>query len=470
MADLFSILSNASSSLAAQQAAMAVTSNNLQNAATPGYARQRAELLTRPAELVSGGAWVGRGVTLGAVTQVRDQFIESQVPASIANAASSDAEATALSAIHTFDPAQSGGVGDAISGFYSALRALSQNPGDSGLREAALGASQSLAAAFNQASRDVETARTGLDDQAVNLTGQINALAKQMADLNTQVRQARASGGEPNDLLDARQQVLDQLASLVGGQPVTSTGGDVNVMMGGGVALVSGGVPGVFSSQPDPNNRGHLQLLYASPLGTPAAPLANSVAGGQLGGTLAARDGALGKASTQLDTLAFDLANQVNAVHQAGYGADGVTGRPLFAVGATSAGAASTIAISAAVGTNAGALAAAGAATAASGDADNVQALLATEQQALPTSGLDATRTLSSITSSFGIASAQATSLSKQDAALRDNVKALRESASGVSVDEELVNMQKTQRAYEAIARVLQTSSDMLDVLMKLGS
>jgi flagellar hook-associated protein 1 FlgK len=190
--------------------------------------------------------------------------------------------------------------------------------------------------------------------------------------------------------------------------------------------------------------------------------------GGELGGFLQARDGVIGTAVTRLDQLAFDLASAVNTAHQAGFGLDGVSGRTLFDVGATSAGASTRLAVSAAIAADPRRLAAASSASGLPGDATALQALLATERTALAASGLDPTATLGDITSQFGGLTASARAESDQDGALLDQLQTMRQATSGVSIDEELLSLQKAQRAYEAVAKVIQTSSEMLTTLMNL--
>jgi flagellar hook-associated protein 1 len=465
--NLLSLLQNSSASLAAQQAATAVVSHNLDNSATAGYARQTANIeTTLPADFV-GNAYIGTGARLATVSQSRDRFLERQIPASLGSAAQYAAESQALSSIDALDPSADGGLASALSSFYSALRALSQNPGNTSLRTAAVGAAGALATAFNQASSAVEAARSGLDTQLSGLLPQVNQLAASVADLNGQIRLARASGAEPNDLLDTRQRALDQLYTLTGATPIQNANGDVDLALGRGAPLVTGDFAGQLSAVADPANGGHLGLRLTVPAGSTLQPLASGAVGGTIGGALEARDGALLTAASQIDSLAFDLAGTVNTVHAAGYGLDGVNGRSLFDVSATAQGAAASLALSAAVAADPRALAAASAAGV-PGDNTNLLSLIGTESQALTTSGLDPGNTLSSITSQFGAAAQRAQALSEQDAAIQDHLQSLRQSTSGVSVDEELVLMQKAQRAYEAIAKVIQTASDMFDTLMQL--
>jgi flagellar hook-associated protein 1 FlgK len=468
MSDLLAILNQGAASLAAQQALAATASHNIQNANTPGYARQTAVLETTLPAQFAGNAWIGRGADLQAVTQSRDRFLEAQIPAQLGLAAQSAATSSQLGAVSALDPSAPGGLGDTLAGFYAALRAMAQNPADAGLRQSAVAAARALARGFQNTRASLEAARSGADAQLGGAVGEVNALAAQVAELNGKIRVATAQGGQPNDLLDARQKAVDRLAELTGASPVPTSGGDVSLFLPGGSALVSGQQASTLATQLDLANPGHLKLQLVGPGG---AVQALTGVGGQLGGTVAARDGALLTAVNALDTMAFDLGGRLNAVHQAGFGLDGTTNDPLFTLGATSSGAAASIDVNAALVADPRRLAAASAATgpasAAPGDATNLQRLVDTERAAL-SNNLDAIDGLAKLTSDFGSAAQAASALADHDKALHDNLLTLRDSTSGVSIDEELIQLQKAQRGYQAISRVIQTSSDMLDTLMSL--
>jgi flagellar hook-associated protein 1 FlgK len=465
MSDLLSIMSAASSSLAAQRAVTATAGHNLDNVNTPGYARQRAELATvLPAEQVNG-AYIGRGATMETVSQARDRFLEAQLPAAIGSAAHSAEESAALSSVSALNPSATGGLASSLSSFFTQLRALSQNAGDAGLRLTTVSSAKNLARAFNQTRGALESARSGLDQTISGHLPEVNTLAQNVADLNRQIRAARASGGQPNDLLDARQNALDRLSELTGASQVPSSEG-VNVVLGAGVGLVTGDTAATLAVAPDVANAGHVAVSLTWKGASPTT-LAGSAFGGTIGGALSARDGALATAVSQLDTLAYDFASAVNTVHQSGYGLDGGSGRDLFTVGGTSDGAARDIVVSAEVLADPGALAAASSPTSVPGDSQNLLALIATESQAL-SSGSDAAGTLSAITAGFGAAAQRASAASDQDAAVKKSFTDLRQSVSGVSSDEELIAMQAAQRAYEAIAKVIQTSNEMMQTLLSI--
>jgi flagellar hook-associated protein 1 FlgK len=466
--DLLSILSSAGSSLAAHRAAAAVASHNIENASTPGYARQQADLTAvTPVDQVVGG-FIGAGVRLSNVTQTRDRFLESQIPAALGGASFSSAEAQSLEAVSALDPQASGNLGDALAQFYSSLRALNQNAGSAQLRQAAVSSARSLAMAFQRTGSALDDAQRGLDAQLQGKVGEVNQLAADVARLNGAISTARAGGSEPNDLLDARQKALDRLAEIAGAVQVQDGSGDVNVSIGGRFSIVDGNLAGSLQTVPDPGNGAHFVVRGSPPGSTTPMDLPTGALGGELGGFLKARDGVIGTAVTRLDQLAFDLAGAVNAAHQAGFGLDGVSGRTLFDVGATASGAASRLAVSAAVAADPRALAAASSAAGLPGDATALQALLSTERAALSASGLDPTATLGDITSQFGGLTASARAEADQDGALLDQLQTMRQSTSGVSIDEELLSLQKAQRAYEAVAKVIQTSSEMLTTLMNL--
>jgi len=465
MSDLLSIMSAASTSLAAQRAVTATAGHNIDNANTPGYARQRAELATvLPAEQVNGG-FIGGGARLETVSQSRDRFLEAQIPAAIGSAAQSAEESSALASVSALNPSAPGGLSLSLSGFFTQLRALSQNAGDPGLRQAAVASAKSLALSFNQTRGALESARSGLDQTVSGYLPEVNTLAQTVADLNRQIRAARASGGQPNDLLDARQKAVDRLSELTGATQVPSSEG-VNVVLGGGVGLVTGDSAATLAVAPDLANAGHVAVSLTWKGAAPTT-LSDSALGGTIGGALSARDGALATAVSRIDTLAYDFATAANTVHQNGFGLDGSGGRDLFTVSATSDGAARSITVSAEVLADPGALAAASASTGVPGDAQNLLAIIGTESQAL-SAGTDVGATLSSITAQFGAATQRASASSEQDAAVKKNLTDLRQSVSGVSTDEELISMQAAQRAYEAIAKVIQTSNEMMQTLLSI--
>jgi flagellar hook-associated protein 1 FlgK len=463
MSGLLSVLRQGAQSLGAQQAFTSTVAQNLANANTPGYARQRAELAAvTPADQI-GNASIGRGAILQAVTQSRDRFVEAQFQSALGNRSASSTEAELLKGVSALNP--DAGLSDSLANFYSQLRALAQNPGSANVREAVVGAATRLAVSFNQTAIALSSARSGIDAKLEGTLPEVNESLSQIARLNAQVAQASINGGRPNDLLDARQKLVDRVAELTGAKVVPNDAGDANLVLSNGVALVQGDRAASFSSLPDPSNGGALALWVTTPSATAPLQMAQPP-GGALGGMINARDGALRSAQSRVDQLAFDFGNAINAVSQTGFALDGSTGRNIFAVAASPTGAASTLAIDPALAVNASLLPAASA-PGAPGNGVIAQALVGTESSTL-SAGRSAEAELASITSSFGATAARVAAASEGDQAVLTNLEAMRQSASGVSIDEELVNMQRAQRAYEAVTRVIRTADQMLETLLSL--
>jgi flagellar hook-associated protein 1 FlgK len=464
MSGLFALLSQGAASLQATQAWSATIGQNLSNANTPGYARQRAELATAlPAERL-GDSWIGRGVVLAGVTQSRDRFVEAQFAQTTGQQSFSASEMSVLQGVSALD--LDSGVQPAINDFYAKLRALAQNPGSQSYREAAVGSAKQLALSFNRTGAALASARSAVDEQVKGTLPEINQAAAQIATLNAKIREARVGGASPNDLLDARQRLGDRLAELTGATAVANSNDDLNLVLPGGTPLVNGNHAATLTAVPDMANGGHL-AIWATPPDGSAAAVVDPAPGGELGGAIAARDGALRTAQDALDQLAFDLSGAINTVHAAGYALDGTTGRDLFVTTATAAGAAAGLTVNAALSANVSLLAASSSAATVPGDATNLQAIIDTEQQAL-SSGLDVGASVAQITSRYGADAKAAQASAEADGALLENVTALRASASGVSTDEELIDMQKAQRAYEATAKIIAAADAMLETLLSI--
>lgn len=464
--DLFTILNQSSQSLGAHRAAAATASQNIANVNTPGYSRQTANLAAiTPTDFVAN-TFIGSGVELQSVSQARDQFLERQLPNAYAAQGFSSTESGGLQAISALDPDDANGLTAALGAFYTALRGVAQNPSDSGLRQGAVSAAQALTRTFNRTASSLEDARNGMDARMSSIVADVNQSASAMAELNKQIQQSRVTGAEPNDLLDARQQLQDKLAALTGAVPVTDAQGDVSMALPGGADLVGALNAGKLTLAPDPANSGHFNVLLIRADGSGPVPMMASQLGGQLAGAISARDGAIFTAETGVNQMAFDFANKLNTVHAAGFDANGNPGQAMFTVSATPAGAAASLSVNANLVANPALLAAA-AAPGASGDNSNMQALVNTEGAALST-GADVSTTFQNLVTAFGSKSALSKAISDQDSGMVDHLNQLRESSSGVNLDEEMVNLTKAQRAFEAVSKVITTTNSMLDTLMSL--
>jgi len=468
--DLISLLNNTANGLSAIQAKAATTSNNIANANTPGYAQQQANLAeATPSALGGNRGFIGGGVFLLNVTQTRDQFVESQLPTAFSQSSSSTAQSDALASVSTFNNGTDGNLSDAMSAFYSSLTALAQNPGDTSLRQSGVQSAAWLVSSFNRTSVAVEQARSGIDASVTSAVQTVNSTLEQVADLNRRISVIEASGGQPNDLLDQRHNLMDQAAQLIGATQVPDAYGNISLVLPGGTTLVSSSTAAALTVQGNATNKGHTDLVFTPADGSAPVVLEQSELGGQIGGLVSARDGALGTASTDLDTLAFSFAKTINGQNQAGYDLNGNRGGNVFTIGATSANAAATITVDQNLAGNPSLLAAAGGAASGPGDATNLAAMVATQSAPL-SNGLDVQKGMAKIVSDFGTAAADSQNAASFNKSMLQNLQDTRSSVSGVSLDDEMVGLMQAQHAYEALAKVITTAGDMLETLIQLKS
>lgn len=327
------ILGIAVSGLNAAQAGIRATQQNIANVNTEGYRRQ--ELLQsaqRPQ--LSGYGYVGNGVAVDAVRQQYNRFLDQEVLLNQSQFSRYQAASSRSALIDKLLGSESTGLNASLSRFFAATQEVANDPASSATRQNLLAAGENLAGRFNQLASQLQAQRTATNQDASGLATRINVLAGQIAQANTAIAQNRASTGQPaNDLVDVRDQLVEELSKLVDVSRQDQGDGVVNVFIAGGQALVLGQEVrrlNLVANAADPALYDPAINLaferYGSILADPqarvvtsgAASLAGRVSGGELGGVLSYRDGALLPALRDLDRVALVLASAVNNVHRAG--------------------------------------------------------------------------------------------------------------------------------------------------------
>jgi flagellar hook-associated protein 1 FlgK len=464
MADLFSVLHNGARALTAQRVVMATASHNIQNVSTDGFARQRVSLTTTPALNFAPAGAIGTGVRVDQITQARDRFVESRLPGLRAEAGFAGAREAALDAISAFDVEGGAGVAGRLGDMFAALSSLQTRPADLGVRRAALGAVADFSGAVRAAANDVDSARAGIDVELRGRAPRLQQLVDRLASLNGEIGVAAAAGGgPPNDLLDERQRVMDSLSDELGAKVIPGNGPGVTMVLPGGAPLVIG--ENAARIDVATGSDGRLLLSVSGTDGATSRLLDARDVGGAVGGLMSTRDVDLAAVGDALDTFAFEFAGAMNAAHAGGTALDGSSGRNLLAVSATPVGAARSLALDPSLVDAPASLQLS--ATGATGDAGNVAVMMALQGQ--PVAGAtDPFAALAAITSSIGERTRSAAADRASATALLDHGLALRDSVSGVSVDEELVSLQQAERAFQAAAKVITTADQMLQTVLDL--
>ena len=454
---LFSLLGTMQDALAAQQAGIDVTGQNITNVNTPGYV-QRSVVLESRAELPGSDG----GVDVASIQRAFNAFTYGQVLVEHGQQGAADSRSSALGEAQAVVAPQGGGsIGDAMNAFFSSLQALSANPSDPSTRSAVLDQAGQLAQSFSTTATGLAQVQSSLFQQAQGVAGEINQDLTQIAALNTQIAQAQANGDNAPDLRDKRDAIVQDVADRIGARVVPDPSGTITLFAAGGV-LVSGQQASQLSVSLDAS--GAMKFTVNGPGGVPA-DITSGVTDGTLGGLREARDVDVAQTAASLDQLAYDFSNQVNAVHSAGVGLDGVSGRPLFAPPSQVAGAAMAMAVDPSVAGQPDHVAAAASAQDLPGGNDVAVQLAQLATQNIGSGG-PAAQQFAGIASQIGSAKSAADSDAATRADMVTQAENLNSSASGVSLNEEMVNLTRFQQAFQAATRVLQVADNLLGDFM----
>ena len=326
------LLSTGVSGLLAFQTALETISNNISNVNTPGYDAESANLVTNPATPAAAG-WIGNGVNVGSITRAYNQFLAQQANGASSSYNQLNTLAGLADQINNMFSDPGSGLSATLQTFSNALQSLANSPSQSATRQAVLTQAQALIAQFQGYASNLGQLQSQVNSQIGSEASAISSLGQQIANLNQQIMQAQANGtGQaPNQLLDQRDNLINQLSQHIGLNTVTQSDGAINVFIGNGQPLVVGTTASTLSASADQFNSNQLQVAFQTPAGP--VGITNAVTGGTLGGLLQFQEQMLTPAANSLGRAAVTLTNLVNTQNQAGLDANGAIGQALLAVG-----------------------------------------------------------------------------------------------------------------------------------------
>ncbi len=328
MADL---LATSVSGLLAFRQALNVTSNNIANVATPGYSAETANLAEAPGQF-TGAGYIGGGVDVASVTRAYNQQLAQQANTSQSSYSSYNTLATQAQQIDNMLSASSTGLSASLQSFVNALQSVSTSPTSTSARQGLLSQGQALAQQLQSYGSQIGQYGSQLEAQVSTAVTQINSLAGNIASLNQQIGAASTSGQTPNQMLDQLDNLVNQLSKYVSVQTVTQTNGTVDVFIGSGQALVSGGNAAQLTTIPGAYNPTQLDVGLKTSSGI--TNLTQQMTGGELGGLLSARSQILDPTQNQLGQISVAVATIVNQQQQSGMTLNGTPGQAMFTVGA----------------------------------------------------------------------------------------------------------------------------------------
>ncbi|HTY60969.1 MAG TPA: flagellar hook-associated protein FlgK [Acidobacteriota bacterium] len=461
MTSILSGFDTVQQALAAQQFALSIAQRNVANVNDPNYTRQ--DVVFNPTG--DGYDYGGAGVSISAS---RDRYLDYSISREMQSLGYNSVSSDALQQVDAiFGGSSSGSLQEALSNFFNSFSALSGAPEDLSLRQQVLSSANALAAEFHRVYSAIQQVQTSTDNSVKYTVDDINSITSQIADLNVKIQVAQQSHSETESTLrDNRQQLLENLSSLVDVSYFETESGAVTVTTRQGGLLVAGNENQTLTLTH--SAAGDFQRVQLN-----GTDITDTLESGKLGGLIHLRDNVLAGYLNTLDDMAVTITDRVNEVHAQGTDLNGAAGGDLFTpfaqvIPGSNTGAARAMSVAITDPAQIAAAAAGGGA----GDNTNAKLLAGiSEEKLFSGSTQSASEYYGQLLYTIGTDEKSAEDGTQTQNDLVEQLKNQRASSSGVSLDEEAVNIIKYQKAYQAssrLANVLDTLSG--DILNMLGT
>ncbi len=471
MSRIWSIMDIGKQSMMNSQTALQTISHNIANKNVAGYSRQRVDIETAN-PTVDGRLLLGNGAVAKRIVRIHNPFIEKQLQQAINVEGERDARASLLGRVdQVFNEQQHGGLNKSIDGFFNAYREMSNDPENVVLRDQVKEQAKFMAQDFRGVSGRLQHIQGEADFEIHNEVANVNKITGEIASLNKKIAAVEIDGVTANDERDRRDELVRELGKMINIRYAESKTGELTVTAGDSAILVSGSMHRNLTVESTPGRKGKAEgdvdIFYqATNDGTPVV-VTKQITGGSLGGLLQVRDQFINHTLDKVDDLAYTLATQINQIHKSGYDRLNRPGVDLFVVG-NKKGAASRMAVNQLVLEDPGRLVAA-AQPNAPGDNRVANLISSLEYQNAMGKGQSTFDGFyDNIVGDVGATSARANSEKASQKDIVDQIKNIRDSISGVSLDEETEKMIEYQKMFEASARLINVANEMMNTVMHL--
>lgn len=317
------------SGLLAYQRALQTVSHNVSNANTDGYSRQRVEFGTQTPQLL-GSSYIGTGVRTQSVERVYDGFLTGQVQGYTSSASHSEVFARHAGLLDELLADPEVGLTPAMEDFFSELQAVANDPSATAPRQSFLTQAETLADRYAYINQRFEDLRGQVNDQVEEVVSEINGFANSIARINRDISLSPGNN-PPNDLLDARDRLLNQLAEKVAISTVEQDNGAVNVFIGKGQSLVMNFDAHTIHAVRSEHDVRQFEVGVTGGGGS-LVQITSQISGGHLGALFDFREQVLNDAQNSLGALAIGFADTFNAQHRLGQDLNGNLGNDFFSV------------------------------------------------------------------------------------------------------------------------------------------
>jgi len=438
--------------MAVYQRSMDVAANNIANAGNADYSRQRAIISTQYTQHSAGITW-GSGVKMDDIERIRNSLIESQIISNNQKNAYNEKSSVLLGQVEDiFSEPSELGISNLMGKFFSSWSELSANPTSSALRGNVVYSAQNLAAKVENINENFQVINASIYHEFGDKVREVNNNLSGIQSINKQIAEASAIGQNANDLLDKRDTLIDDLSKLVNISVYYESDQSANISIGGVFAVDKGNYTKFETSLVD----GKLAMV--------SAESGNSVVlkDGEMGALVDTFTNKIPDYQEQLDSIISQIVTSVNDVHKTGYSFEEVpqTGLDFFESYENG-----KLKISNEILNNYNKIAVSSDGTSGNGDIA-IKIFEISDDKVL--NGSKLIDVYSTLISEVGSSKQNADNMAEYGSMLLQQLNNQKDSESAVSVDEEMLDVIKFQKAYEASAKLIRMADEMLDVLMQM--
>lgn len=472
MSRIWSIMDIGKQSMMNSQAGLQTVSHNIANKNVAGYSRQRVDIETA-VPTSDGRLQLGNGAVAAKVVRIQNPFIEKQLVKQMNTLGNYDARANLMARVEqVFNEQQNKGLNKSIGDFFNSYREMANDPENLALRDQVKQNGEFMAKDFQRVSHELHHIQDQADFQIHTEISKINGITGEIADLNQKIATIEVTGATANDERDRRGQLVKELSKMININYAENKAGELTVTAANSAILVSGGSHRKLIAQStgarNGKAEGNVDIFFQDTAdGTPIC-ITDRIKGGSLGGLLNVRDKYINNTINQVDDLAYTMANDINRVHKSGYDRLNRKGVDFFTVGGDEKGAASRIEVNSLIREDPGRIVSA-AQPNAPGDnriANVISSLQYENKMGNGQSTFDGF--YNNIVGDVGVTAARDNSEKASQNNIVDQLTNIRNSISGVSLDEETTKMIEYQKTFEASARLIKVADEMMNTIMHL--
>lgn len=491
MAKINSMMNIGKRAMMNSQTALATTAHNIANKSTEGYSRQRVEIVSNPS-IENGSVRVGSGAKAAEVTRTVNPWLERQIEKEGASMVYADTKAEATSKLEgIFNESTNKGINFFISEFFNSFRELSTQPDSTAMRAAVKESAEQLVDEFKRVNSQLDAVRNDLNTQIEYSVVEANQITKEIAQLNEKIQQVEIGGLTANDERDRRELLVKKLAEKfdVSYSEDPKTGG-ISITAGKNAVIVTGNSAAELKTAKDENNK--TQIYFSlGPKGMDIN-ITNQFTKGRIGAALEVRDKNVDKIRSDMDVMAYSMAKEVNRAHIEGYDKYNKQGVLFFDMPGLDAislapeefnesvaekfeqnkldmnGFSKNLSLNATIRNDAGRISAAANPNA---PGDNTVANIIHNVQFSGVVGETQSNFddfYNAQVAEIGIITQRANKSVESQKNIMTQLSNMRESISGVSLDEEAARMIEFQKSYEASARLIKVADEMFDTVLNL--